>query len=293
MSDEGKKRNLGRGLSALFGEEAEHAPLGAPPHPRAVATELLHPSRFQPRRHFAEEALEALVESVRAQGILQPLLVRRSKTAPNGYEILAGERRWRAAQKAQLHEVPVLVRELSDREALEVALVENVQREDLSALEEAEGYQRLIAEFGHTQEALAAALGKSRSHVANTLRLLTLPPDVRRMLEEGQLTAGHARALIAARHPLEIAHEIIRDGLSVRQTEDRVRADHAPAPGGKPAKTRPGKSADILALERELGSLYGLKVTITADPAGAAGTLSFHYKNLDQIDEVVKRLRQR
>jgi ParB family chromosome partitioning protein len=279
-------RGLGRGLSALLGEGGDEAPKAL----RQVATELLQPGRFQPRRHFDQESLDALADSVRAQGILQPILVRRSPDNPNTYEILAGERRWRAAQAARLHEVPVLVRELGDREASEIALVENVQRQDLNPVEEAQGYRRLIDEFGHTQEALASALGKSRSHIANTLRLLTLPDEIQTMIADGRLTAGHARALVTVSDPLAIAQEIIAQGLNVRQTEGYVRArdkEGAEKSGGK--RSEQGKDPNVAALEQELAQLLGLKTTIRADQDG--GVLSIRYRTLDQLDLVLARLR--
>lgn len=290
MSEETRKRGLGRGLSALFGEEGE-----SPERSRGVNSvpiELLHPGKYQPRRHFDEENLSSLVESVQKQGILQPLLVRHHPSRANEYEILAGERRWRAAQAAKLRDVPVLVREIADREALEIALVENVQREDLRPLEEAAGYQRLIDEFGHTQEALAQAIGKSRSHIANMLRLLGLPPDVRVMLEDGRLTAGHARALLGARNPGALALTVLRSGLNVRQTEALVKAEQAPAAKGPPAAPRPAprRDADIVALERELSASLGLTVSIAFD--GKEGKLTLAYHSLDQLDEVLRRLRQ-
>ncbi|HXS41166.1 MAG TPA: ParB/RepB/Spo0J family partition protein [Stellaceae bacterium] len=279
-------RGLGRGLSALLGEGGDETPKAL----RQVATELLQPGRFQPRRHFDQESLDALADSVRAQGILQPILVRRSPENPNTYEILAGERRWRAAQAARLHEVPVLVRELGDREASEIALVENVQRQDLNPVEEAQGYRRLIDEFGHTQEALASALGKSRSHIANTLRLLTLPDEIQTMIADGRLTAGHARALVTVSDPLAIAQEIIAQGLNVRQTEGYVRArdrEGAEKPGGK--RSDRSKDPNVAALEQELAQLLGLKATIRADDQG--GVLSIRYRTLDQLDLVLARLR--
>lgn len=286
MSDEGKKRGLGRGLSALFGEES--APTEPARGVKTVPIEHLHPGKYQPRRRFDEETLKSLVESVQKQGILQPLLVRPHAGRSNEYEILAGERRWRAAQLASLRDVPVLVREIADREALEIALVENVQREDLTPLEEAAAYQRLIDEFGHTQEALAQAIGKSRSHIANTLRLLGLPAEVRQMLEDGRLTAGHARALLTADDPLALAHAIVKSGLSVRQTEALAKGAQ-PSAAGK-SRTPARRDADIVALERELATSLGLKVSIAFD--GKAGTLTFAYKSLDQLDEVLRRLRQ-
>ena len=279
-------RGLGRGLSALLGEGGDETPKAL----RQVATELLQPGRFQPRRHFDQESLDALADSVRAQGILQPILVRRSPENPNTYEILAGERRWRAAQAARLHEVPVLVRELGDREASEIALVENVQRQDLNPVEEAQGYRRLIDEFGHTQEALASALGKSRSHIANTLRLLTLPDEIQTMIADGRLTAGHARALVTVSDPLAIAQEIIAQGLNVRQTEGYVRARDREGAGKSDGK-RSGQPKDpnVAALEQELAQLLGLKTTIRSDHDG--GVLSIRYRTLDQLDLVLARLR--
>lgn len=286
MSDDGKKRGLGRGLSALFGDES--TPTEPARGVRTVPIEHLHPGKYQPRRRFDDEALKSLVESVQKQGILQPLLVRPHAVRANEFEILAGERRWRAAQLAALRDVPVLVREIADREALEIALVENVQREDLTPLEEAAAYQRLMDEFGHTQDALAQAIGKSRSHIANTLRLLGLPAEVRQMLEDGRLTAGHARALLTADDPVALAHAIVKSGLSVRQTE--ALAKGAPDAATRKARTPARRDADIVALERELATSLGLKVSIAFD--GKAGTLTFAYKTLDQLDEVLRRLRQ-
>jgi ParB family transcriptional regulator, chromosome partitioning protein len=283
MTDE-KKRGLGRGLSALFGEDGTTQE--AARSIRSLPIERLHPGKFQPRRKFDGDAMAALVESVRSQGVLQPLLVRPHPSRADEYEILAGERRWRAAQAAKLLEVPVLVRAIGDREALEAALVENVQREDLGPLEEADGYQRLIDEFGHTQEALAKVIGKSRSHIANTLRLLGLPPAVRQLLERGDLTAGHARALLTAKNPLRLAQEVIRGGLNVRQTEGLARTEGAGE--GIPVE-RAKRDPELAALERELAQTLGLKVEVHF--AGDAGRLVVHYKSLDQLDEVLGKLR--
>jgi ParB family transcriptional regulator, chromosome partitioning protein len=281
-------RGLGRGLSALFGEEKEEV---APKNLRTVATELLRPGRFQPRRSFDAAALESLTESVRQQGILQPILVRRLPEDPNSYEILAGERRWRAAQAAKLHEVPIILREMDDRGASEVALIENIQRQDLNPVEEAEGYRRLIEEFGHTQDELGRALGKSRSHIANTLRLLSLPAEVQAMIVDGSLTAGHARALVTAREPLALAKEIARNGMSVRQVELAVRAEHDRLAGPKTAPpAKQGKDANVAALEKELTQKLGLKVTVATE--GEGGVLSIRYRTLDQLDEVLALLRQ-
>ena len=291
MSDEPRHRalgrGLGRGLSSLLGDED-----ASPKNLRSVATELLHPGRFQPRRNFDEANLQSLADSIRAQGILQPILVRRSPENPSTYEILAGERRWRAAQAVQLHEVPVVVRELGDREASEIALVENIQRQDLNPIEEAQGYKRLVEEFGHTQEALAEALGKSRSHIANTLRLLNLPDEIQTMIADGRLTAGHARALITARDPMEIANEIVSMGLSVRQTEgyvrDQTKSRHPKADAPKAAVWR---DPNVVALEQELSLLLGLKVVIETSKTEPGGTLSIRYHTLDQLDAVLAKLR--
>src|SRR5216684_7469704 len=269
VSEEGKRRNLGRGLSALFGEESDD--IAAADRQRvgkSVPIGFLRAGRFQPRHRFDDDALRALADSIREKGVLQPLLVRRHPDAANSYEIIAGERRWRAAQLAQLHEVPVVVKDLDDRSALEIALVENIQREDLSALEEAEGYRRLMEEFSHTQEALAKAVGKSRSHVANMMRLLSLPDAVRQLVETGALSAGHARALLNAADPAGLAREIVRRGLNVRQAERLAQA-------GKTARRRaaPVKDSDTAALERDLGNLLGLKVTVNFADRGGALTI--------------------
>ncbi|MDR3518560.1 MAG: ParB/RepB/Spo0J family partition protein [Azospirillaceae bacterium] len=293
MSEDSKRRpSLGRGLSALFGEaeiaerrdNEPHSAEAARP-PRLIPIEFIQPGRFQPRRKFDAEAIQGLADSIKERGLLQPLLVRRLPGQADRYEVIAGERRWRAAQIAGLHELPVILRDLTDREALEIALVENVQREDLTALEEAEGYQRLINEFGHTQEALAKALGKSRSHVANTLRLLSLPDPLRTLLDQGSLTAGHARALLTAEDPVGLANEVVKRGLNVRQTEQLARTA---ASGRPPRPPAPPKDADTIALEADLSARLGLKVSIAAQ--GEGGTVSIRYLTLDQLDEVIHRL---
>jgi ParB family chromosome partitioning protein len=288
--DGGRRRTLGRGLSALFGEETEdYAALDRVRQAKMVPIEHVRPGRFQPRRHFDEEAMQALVASMKERGVLQPLLVRRHPEAPNMYEIVAGERRWRAAQSAGLHEIPVLIRDLEDRDALEVALIENIQRQDLSPLEEAEGYRRLMEEFNHTQEDLAKAVGKSRSHVANMLRLLALPDPVKDLVEQGTISAGHARALIGADNVAELAAEVARRGLNVRQTEQLAQtAKPSRRPATAPAATT--KDPDTAALERELGNLLGLRVDIEFE--GRGGSLTIHYRTLDQLDDVLRRLNQ-
>jgi len=288
---EGKRSSLGRGLSALFGEDTDdYAAVDKVRLSKMVPIEYLQPGRYQPRRRFDEEAIKGLVESVREKGVLQPLLVRRVPDgAVNQFEIIAGERRWRAAQLAGVPEVPVVVRELDDREALEIALIENIQRADLTPLEEAEGYRRLMDEFEHTQEDLAKVIGKSRSHVANMLRLLALPDPVKGMVNDGRLTAGHARALLTVENPELVAHEVIKRGLNVRQTEDLVRKDEAPAKGGGSKRgDGPAKDIDLQNLEDEISATIGLKVSIT--PQGKRGMVTIHYQTLDQLDDVLRRL---
>jgi ParB family chromosome partitioning protein len=287
-AEEGRKRGLGRGLSALLGDEPTEKPGATAPESGQIRStsmapvELLRPSPYQPRKHFDDDAFMALVESVKEKGVLQPLLVRKDPRDERRYEIVAGERRWRAAQQARLHEVPVVVKELSDRDTLEVALVENLQREDLTPLEEAEAYRRLMDEFGHTQDELAKAVGKSRSHVANMMRLLGLPKPVQRMLDEGQISAGHARTLINAPDPEVLAREIQRRGLNVRQAEDMAR------------KTKPGAVAprdpNVSALEHDLAEAIGLRVDVTTK-AGGAGSLTVHFESPEQLDDVIRRLK--
>jgi ParB family chromosome partitioning protein len=282
MNDD-RGRRLGRGLSALFAETAPPAAEAARAA-RTVPVSFLTPSRYQPRRHFDEAEIRELVDSIKARGILQPIMVRRSPDDPNRFEIVAGERRWRAAQAAQLHEVPIIVHDLSDLEALEVALIENIQRQDLNPLEEAEGYRRLMQEFDRTQEELAQTLGKSRSHIANTVRLLNLPPEVRALIDDGKLTAGHARAVLNAADPVALAREAVARGLNVRQTE----ALAAHAKSARAAAKKKVKDADTVALEKQLADHLGLKVAIRFD--GKGGELVIRYATLDQLDDVLKRL---
>ncbi|HYC15547.1 MAG TPA: ParB/RepB/Spo0J family partition protein [Stellaceae bacterium] len=288
MIDEARRRNLGRGLSALLGEEEAPAPEAAT---HRLRVDVLHPGRYQPRHKFDPAAIEALSQSIREKGVLQPLLVRHHPSLAGEYEIIAGERRWRAAQLAQLHEVPVVLRAIDDREALEIALVENLQRQDLSPLEEAEAYRRLLDEFSHTQDAVAQAVGKSRSHVANTLRLLDLPLPVKRLLDDGMLTAGHARALLTAPDPTALAGEVVRRGLNVRQAERLAKRGPAkPRPRRVSAEAGDGKDADTRALERDLSAVLGLVVSV--DPAGSGGTITIRYQSLEQLDDVLRRLSQ-
>ena len=278
-----QKKRLGRGLAALIGDDTtEEAVMQDIRSLRHMPVELLHASPNNPRKHFAEDDLEDLARSIREKGLLQPLVVR--PRADGEYEIVAGERRWRAAQKAGIHEIPVLIRELTDGEALEIALIENIQRSDLNPLEEARAYHLLLGQFSYTQQQLAESVGKSRSHIANTLRLLNLPDSVRQQVETGKLTAGHARTLVATDSPAELAEQIIQLGLSVREAETLTR-EAAP----KTRKPKPEKNADTRALEKSLTEAIGLKVAID-DQGAAGGTLSIAYKSLEQLEDVCKRL---
>ena len=274
---------LGRGLAALMGETTPLNPSQSP-GTTAASIELFEPSPYQPRGKVDAAALDELAESIRARGVLQPILARPHPTKPGHYQIVAGERRWRAAQQAGLHEIPVLIRSLSEAEAMAAALVENLQRQDLNALEEADGYRRLINEFGLTQETLGQAVGKSRSHVANTLRLLNLPAAVQAQVHNGALSAGHARALLAHHDPARAALAVIARGLSVRQTE-ALATQRAEAPG---ERARPARDADTIALERTLTERLGLKVDIAFD--GKGGTLRIRYRSLDQLDGLITLL---
>jgi ParB family chromosome partitioning protein len=270
---------LGRGLSALIPEGLSSP---ASDSLRSVPVEALEPGPFQPRGGMDSASLAELAASIREHGILQPILVRPKPGGGEGYQIIGGERRWRAAQAAQLHEVPVVIRDLGDREAMAAGLVENLQRQDLNALEEAEGYRRLIDEFGLTQEALGTAVGKSRSHVANTLRLMALPPQVRDLLRSGALTAGHARALIGTEEPARLAAQIIAKGLNVRQAEAL-----AAAKPREPAAEKPVDS-ETRALERTITEHLGLQVAIRHQ--GKAGEVTIRYRDLDQLDGLVRLL---
>jgi ParB family chromosome partitioning protein len=291
MSERTRRPSLGRGLAALFGETAARVPAG-PSAMRQVPIEAIRPSAFQPRRHFADAELDELAQSIREKGVLQPLLVRPLGEADEevAFELIAGERRWRAAQRAGLHEVPVLLRALNDVEVLEIALVENLQREDLSALEEAEAYTRLMREFGRSQASLAEAVGKSRSHVANTIRLLSLPKSVRQMLERGALSPGHARALLALPDPTPAAEEVVNRGLNVRATEALVRRRVSRPGGATAAPARSPRDPNTAALERELTDALGLKVTVATRAGG--GALTIEYSNLDQLDRILALLRR-
>ena len=283
----GFSKGLGRGLSALLAEDPDDqlAP-GGMRQARAVPVEYLVPNRYQPRQRFDRDELQTLTESVKVNGILMPILVRRLGDGKN-YEIIAGERRWRAAQEAQLYEVPIVVKELDDKQALEMALVENIQRQDLTPLEEAGGYRRLTKDFGHTQEDVAQVSGKSRSHVANMLRLLELPETIKNMLEDGRLTVGHARALLSAERPESLAERVVGQGLNVRQTEFLVKQPRNTATY-KMVSDGSSKDPDTRALEHQLSENLGLRVKIKHN--GARGEVRIGFKSLDQFDDILKHL---
>jgi len=296
VSDIAAKRGLGRGLSALLGDvepvtrESER-PRGAETGARTVPIELLRRNPDQPRRNFNDEELEELAASIRERGILQPILVRPAPGAPGEFQIVAGERRWRASQRAGLHVMPVMVRELDDAAVAEIAIVENIQRAELNPVEEAFGYRTLMEKYGRTQEQIAQSVGKSRSHVANTMRLLALPDGVRDHLVSGRLSAGHARAIATAPDPEALAHRIVGGDLSVRQAETLAReAANRPAPepkAQKPAQAA-GKDADTRALEQDLSEILGLTVEIL-DRKGQ-GEVRIGYATLEQLDEICRRL---
>lgn len=293
MSEDIRRKRLGRGLSALLDEDlplAHDGATGSVGTARdSVPIEALSPNTYQPRRLFNEAALADLAQSIREQGILQPILVRPRIGGGAPYEIVAGERRWRAAQRAGVHEVPIIVRELSDAQALELALIENIQRQDLTPLEEAEGYQRLLAEFSYTQEQLAIAVARSRPHVANMLRLLGLPEPVKAMVQEGLLSAGHARALLTTAEPLKLAKQIVAGGLNVRQAE-RLAQRAASERGGTNLRAVQ-KDTDTLALEQSLSQSLGLEVVI-AHKGDRGGDVRVRYRTLEQLEEVCRRLRR-
>ncbi|MBO4521238.1 MAG: ParB/RepB/Spo0J family partition protein [Alphaproteobacteria bacterium] len=278
-------KNLGRGLNALLGEgETSQNAQGI----KTVPLSDLEPSPFQPRHVFNQDAINDLVESIRTKGVLQPLIVRLKNGFTDKYEIVGGERRWRASQLAGLTEVPVLVKTLTDKEALEVALIENLQRQDLNALEEAEGYRRLMEEFANTQEELAQAVGKSRSHVANTIRLLGLPEKVKGFLEEGRLTSGHARALLAAKDPEALAQVVVEKGLNVRQTEKLAQT----APKKKrPVAKKTDKQEECDSLAEGLSRILGISVVIK--PKAVGGELVLSYETLEQLDTLIRKLSAR
>jgi ParB family chromosome partitioning protein len=292
MADKKRVSGLGRGLSALLEEAATPRDANAPGVTRlAIADIRANPA--QPRRHFNADAMNELVASVRVHGVLQPILVR--DVADGRYEIVAGERRWRAAQVAGLHEIPAVVRSLDDRTAFQIALVENIQRNDLNAIEEARGYHRLIDEFGHTQQALAEIVGKSRSHVANLLRLLDLPETVQTMVEDGRLAMGHARALIGAANPLALAERTVKEGLSVRTVEELAAGRGKPKPRHAlvgSAATAGSGDANIDAIEVQLAESLGMPVALAVASGGESGSLTVRFASLDQLDWLCAKLGQ-
>jgi ParB family chromosome partitioning protein len=276
-----QRARLGRGLASLIGGPLDD---GAQVEQRNIPIASLKPGRFNPRRHFGETQLEELAASIRERGLVQPLVVRPSASDVETYEIVAGERRWRAAQLASLHEVPVIVRALSDQEAVELAIIENVQREDLNAIEEGEGYKLLMDGHGYTQEDLAKVIGKSRSHLANTLRLLKLPADVQELVRTGALSAGHARALVGRPDASALATRIVNEGLTVRQIEALVKDAVT-----KPKREKPRKDADTKAAEQELAEALGLGVEIRRK-GKEKGELRIRYTSLDQLEDLRYRL---
>ncbi|OBQ86347.1 ParB/RepB/Spo0J family partition protein [Mesorhizobium sp. WSM3873] len=293
MSEDQSRKRLGRGLAALIGEIDRPA---APEKPSAVAAdgkvpiEFVSPNPKNPRRHFGDAELTDLAQSIREHGVVQPVVARPSPLQPGRYEIIAGERRWRAAQRAGLTEIPLIVRDVNDRTALELAIIENVQRADLNPVEEAQGYQQLIDEHGYTQADLGQVIGKSRSHVANTLRLLKLPDVIRDMLVDGALSAGHARTLVTAGDPAGLAKRIVEEGLSVRQAEALAQMPAGPTPAKvRSAPSAPEKDPDTLALEKLMTDTIGMIVSIEHKAKG--GTLRVDYRSLDQLDELCRRLK--
>jgi ParB family transcriptional regulator, chromosome partitioning protein len=274
---------LGRGLAALLGDVALQAPVPAG-SVRQVALDQLDPNPFQPRSTIDPAALDELAQSIRARGILQPLLVRPHPTKPGRFQIIAGERRWRAAGAAGVHEVPTLVREMADTDAAAIALVENLQRQDLSAIDEAEGYERLISQFGLTQESVGQSIGKSRSHVSNMLRLLNLPAPVKEALRNGIISAGHARALLAHPEPETAMRDVVSRQMSVRQTEALAARSQV---SGASQPTRPDRNTDVSAIERQMAENLGLRVRISFD--GSGGTVQIRYTDLEQLDNLLQK----
>lgn len=287
MTEDPSRKRLGRGLAALIGEiDRPDAPVKAASADGKAPIELIAPNPRNPRRTFGEADLADLAQSLREHGLVQPVVVRPAPSQPGHYEIIAGERRWRAAQLAGLGEIPIILRDVDDRVALEIAIVENVQRSDLNPIEEAMGYQRLIDDHGYTQADLGQVIGKSRSHVANTLRLLKLPSDIRELLVDGALSAGHARTLVTATDPAGLARKIVAGGLSVRQAEALAQQ---PQVRDKTKNPAPQKDADTLALEKLLSDVTGLQVSINHREKG--GELKIAYRTLEQLDDLCRRLR--
>ncbi|MDG4884434.1 ParB/RepB/Spo0J family partition protein [Mesorhizobium sp. WSM4884] len=294
MSEDQSRKRLGRGLAALIGEidrpSAPEKPSTSVAADGKVPIEFVSPNPKNPRRHFGDADLTDLAQSIREHGVVQPVVARPSPSQPGRYEIIAGERRWRAAQRAGLTEIPLIVRDVNDRTALELAIIENVQRADLNPVEEAQGYQQLIDEHGYTQADLGQVIGKSRSHVANTLRLLKLPNVIQSMLVDGDLSAGHARTLVTAEDPAGLAKRIVKEGLSVRQAEALAQMPAGPTPAeAKSAASAPEKDPDTLALEKLMTDTIGMIVSI--EHKGKGGTLRINYRTLEQLDELCRRLK--
>ena len=296
MAEEGTRSRLGRGLAALIGDVGDESSVERPRAQRRLPTSALRPNARNPRRSFAAAELEELAASLRERGIIQPIVVRPLRGVPDGYEIVAGERRWRAAQRAGLHEVPVVVIEATDAEALQLAIIENVQRADLNPLEEAEGYRALMEEFHNSQEEIAKIVGKSRSYIANTLRLLKLPDAVKGYIQDGRLTAGHARMLIGEPNAEQLAQDIVARDLNVREVEamarERAHKSGKKQTNGRRAHGAAAKDADTLAAEKRLTDALGLTVSID-QRRGGGGTLSIRYRDFDQLDDVIQRLEKR
>ncbi len=286
-----KSRGLGRGLSALMSDvTADESPKETSKRPDLIVPiEQVQPNPDQPRRTFAEDALQELAASIAEKGIIQPLIVRAAPGKSNTYEIVAGERRWRAAQIAKLHDVPVVVRDYNDTEVLEIAIIENIQRADLNPVDEAAGYKQLMDRFGHTQDQMATALGKSRSHIANLLRLLNLPEEVQNYLISGQLSAGHARALVGHDQAVQLAREVLQRKLSVRETEKLAKKGPTLKKRSVPGAPVP-KDADTIQIENELSATLGMKVTIDHPAGSEGGKLAVSYKSLEQLDDLLRAL---
>jgi ParB family chromosome partitioning protein len=289
MAEDAARSRLGRGLAALIGDVDEQSQnVERARNQRRVPIEFLRPNPRNPRRLFSDTELDELASSIRERGIIQPIVVRNVRGAPDSYEIIAGERRWRAAQRASLHEVPIVVLDASDGEALELAIIENVQRADLNPLEEAAGYRALADEFGHSQDEIGKIVGKSRSHVANTLRLLQLSDKVKAYIDSGQLSAGHARMLLGQPNAEELAEDIIARGLNVRQVEALARESGKERANELKIRRRARKDADTVALEKRVSDVLGLAVSI--DHGSKGGVLHVRYRTLDQLDDVIRRL---
>jgi ParB family transcriptional regulator, chromosome partitioning protein len=291
MAEDAARSRLGRGLAALIGDVGTESSAERPRGQRRAATSSLRPNARNPRRNFSEAELDELTASLRERGMIQPIVARPVRGAPDAFEIIAGERRWRAAQRAGLHEVPVVIIEATDEESLQLAIIENVQRADLNPLEEAEGYRALVEDYNHTQDDIAKMVGKSRSHVANTLRLLKLPSSIRGYIVKGKLDAGHARMLIGQPNAEKLAEEIVARGLNVRQVEEIARQESGRNGKSHSRKRSAEKSADTLALEKRLSDALGLVVSI--DVRGESGVVSIRYRNLEQLDDLARRLEKK